>query len=184
VAIWSGSWRARARRRSPARSAAGLHHGSTTATGVACRTCHVAAVLSRSYSRSAGSSATTRPAPWRRSPSRRGGLTARHQRRTIGLRSLLERVALALAGRAGSRLARALGAIVSRCTLIRLIRALPDPEIGEVAVPGVDDWAKRRGQSYASVLPGHGHPPHHRASSPTGRPAPSPSGSALILVSG
>ena len=55
------------------------------------------------------------------------GLTARHQRRTIGLRSLLERVALALAGRAGSRLARVLGAIVSRCTLIRLIRALPDP---------------------------------------------------------
>jgi transposase len=32
------------------------------------------------------------------------GLTAKHQRRTIGLRSLLERVALALAGRAGSRL--------------------------------------------------------------------------------
>jgi transposase len=30
-------------------------------------------------------------------------LTARHQRRTAGLRSLLERVALALAGRAGSR---------------------------------------------------------------------------------
>lgn len=80
------------------------------------------------------------------------GLTAKHQRRTIGLRSLLERVALALAGRAGSRLARVLGAIVSRCTLIRLIRALPDPEIGTVAVLGVDDWAKRRGQSYASVL--------------------------------
>jgi len=80
------------------------------------------------------------------------GLTARHQRRTTGLRSLLEQVALALAGRAGSRLARALGAIVSRCTLIRLIRALPDPGIGTVAVLGVDDWAKRRGQSYASVL--------------------------------
>jgi len=80
------------------------------------------------------------------------GLTARHQRRTVGLRSLLERIALALAGRAGSRLARVLGAIVSRCTLIRLIRALPDPEIGKVAVLGVDDWAKRRGQSYASVL--------------------------------
>jgi zinc-finger of transposase IS204/IS1001/IS1096/IS1165 len=55
------------------------------------------------------------------------GLTAKHQRRTVGLRGLLERVAVALAGRAGSRLARVLGAIVSRCTLIRLIRALPDP---------------------------------------------------------
>ena len=80
------------------------------------------------------------------------GLTARHQRRTAGLRSLLERVALALAGRAGSRLARVLGAAVSRFTLIRLVRAMPDPEIGQVTVLGVDDWAKRRGQSYASVL--------------------------------
>ena len=80
------------------------------------------------------------------------GLTARHQRRTAGLRGLLERVALALAGRAGSRLARVLGAVVSRFTLIRLVRAMPDPEIGQVTVLGVDDWAKRRGQSYASVL--------------------------------
>ena len=80
------------------------------------------------------------------------GLTARHQRRTAGLRDLLERVALALAGRAGSRLTQVLGAAVSRFTLIRLVRAMPDPEIGQVTVLGVDDWAKRRGQSYASVL--------------------------------
>ena len=45
-----------------------------------------------------------------------------------------------------------LGAAVSRFTLIRLVRAMPDPEIGQVTVLGVDDWAKRRGQSYASVL--------------------------------
>jgi transposase len=80
------------------------------------------------------------------------GLTAAWQRRTAGLRGLLERVALALAGRAGSRLAGALGAIVSRFTLIRLVRALTDPEIGRVTVLGVDDWARRRGHSSASVL--------------------------------
>lgn len=77
------------------------------------------------------------------------GLTAKHQRRTLGLRGLLERVALALAGNAGSRLARAMGQIVSR---FALIRALPDPEAGQVTVLGVDDFAKRKGTSYATSL--------------------------------
>jgi transposase len=80
------------------------------------------------------------------------GLSAWYQRRTAGLRGLLETAALALAGRAGARMAAALGAPVSRHTLIRLVRAMPDPETGQVTVLGADDVATRRGQHYATVL--------------------------------
>jgi transposase len=80
------------------------------------------------------------------------GLTAWYQRRTPGLRGWLEAVALALAGRAGARLAAALGVTVSRHVLIGLVRAMPDPDPGQVTVLGADDIAVRRGQHYATVL--------------------------------
>ena len=55
------------------------------------------------------------------------GLTARHARRTPLLRGTLEAIGLALAGRAGARLAGRLGLPAGRSSMLRLVRALPDP---------------------------------------------------------
>ena len=58
---------------------------------------------------------------------RADGLTARYQRWSVPLAGLLTQVALELAGRAGTRLARSLGIAVHRGTMLRLVIHLPDP---------------------------------------------------------
>ena len=64
------------------------------------------------------------------------GLTEPYARRGLGLQTPLGAIGLALAGRPGSRLAIRLGMRASRSTLLRLIRALPDPPVGRAAVRG------------------------------------------------
>jgi ABC-type thiamine transport system ATPase subunit len=51
---------------------------------------------------------------------------------------LLPAVALALAGRAGARLAPGLDLAAGRSSMLRLVMALPDPQAGTVKVLGVD----------------------------------------------
>ena len=63
------------------------------------------------------------------------GLTVRYARKTPLLAGVLGSIAVALAGRAGSRLAAGLGVPASRQVLLRLVMAAPDPRSRQPAGP-------------------------------------------------
>ena len=73
-------------------------------------------------------------------------------RHSLGVRSALRQVGLAVGGRAGARLALTLGLPGSYRTIVRLIHRAPFRTFAAPRVIGLDEWAWRRGRRFGTIV--------------------------------
>jgi transposase len=75
-----------------------------------------------------------------------------YARRTHRLATRQQSVAIEAGGAIGQRVLTILDMPVNSDTLIRFIRNEPEPDVATPRVVGVDEWSKRKGQSYGTIL--------------------------------
>ncbi len=79
-------------------------------------------------------------------------LAAPFARRTARLTAECRRTAFALGGEPGAHHLAGAGTAVSARTLLRLVRGTPLPSAEAVRVLGVDDWSRRKGRDFGTIL--------------------------------
>ena len=80
------------------------------------------------------------------------GFLQPYARRTDRLGQQQLWVGFVVGGKAGSRLLALLAMRVSGDTLLRMIRRAPEPYVPTPRILGIDDWAKRKGRDYGTIL--------------------------------
>lgn len=79
-------------------------------------------------------------------------LVKRHGRLTSRLEGALQHIGMALGGEAGARLAERLAMRVSPAGLLQLVRRDPTPDVPAGPILGIDDWARRKGRTYGTIV--------------------------------
>ncbi len=80
------------------------------------------------------------------------GIAVPWARRTRRLAEVHTELGLTVGGRAGASLSELLHSLVSRDTLIRLVRRQSIEAVATPRVLGIDDWAKQKGRTYGTIL--------------------------------
>jgi transposase len=75
-----------------------------------------------------------------------------YARATARLTAIQTSTGLALGGAAGARHLARQGVSGSRNTLLRRVRGLPTPAAPRPCAVGIDDWAKRKGHTYGTIV--------------------------------
>ena len=95
---------------------------------------------------------STEACPRRIFTERLPAIVAPWARRTQRLADRQRMIGLTVAGTAGARVATEVDQPTSRHTILRLVRQTPERELPTPHHLGVDDWAQRKGRTYATIL--------------------------------
>lgn len=80
------------------------------------------------------------------------GLTEPYSRRTIRVSEYLRKFLIEVSSNKGAYFSRVMNIPVSSNTCLRIVKSMTMPESDKLLCIGIDDWAKRKGMNYGTII--------------------------------